>query len=689
MGVKGLLPLLKSIQKPCNLKQYAGLTLGVDAYGWLHRGTIACAVELAQGKPTTKFVDFAMHRVRMLIHFGIRPFLVFDGDYLPSKRGTEKDRAAKRREARAAGLELLRMGRSSQAYQELQKSIDVTPEMAKQLMDELDKAKIDFIVAPYEADSQLVYMEKTGVIQGIISEDSDMLVFGAKLLLTKLDQYGECVSISRQDFTACREVSLVGWSDDEFRWMSILSGCDYLAPIGNVGLKTAHRLIRKYKTVDRVVKTIQFDGKSKVPADYLDSFRQADLTFQHQWVFCPSAKRLVHITDLTAGLTSDQMPFIGQEIEATIAQGVARGRLHPHTKEPLIATPLPAQRHRTLEKTMQHTKTPDLKKHHSIESFFKRTRTPLAELDPNVFTPSPSQQRLLEQQQQEWPAEEVISRPTTLARAVTDVGRTQSAGRALSELRPQLGHTSPKRQRLCSDSAIAFAMTGSAKATPAQSRFFGATPKYQSPSVLKAGRKASEKLAEINIWSDDSIEEAMSQLEDDTKSSVIKSMKKKLAVFRDDSASSAGSDSKDASQSETQTTVASVDNATWSQDVEVIQTTDTMGLPGVDLESDQSQSHNPEEGPDANPQPTVAADSPKSIAESVVDDINDEDWRIAASKPLKPLLVAKELSLYAHRAEPCGSEDLLVPNSDSEEDSLTDTAKPTFGLDLGKFVFTG
>lgn len=50
----GLLPLLKSIQKPCNLKKYSGQTIGVDAYGWLHRGTAACALDLALDKPTTK-----------------------------------------------------------------------------------------------------------------------------------------------------------------------------------------------------------------------------------------------------------------------------------------------------------------------------------------------------------------------------------------------------------------------------------------------------------------------------------------------------------------------------------------------------------------------------------------------------------------------------------------------------------
>ena len=56
MGVSGLFPLLKSIQRQSEVKKYSGKTLAVDAYGWLHRGTVACASELAQGKPTRKYV---------------------------------------------------------------------------------------------------------------------------------------------------------------------------------------------------------------------------------------------------------------------------------------------------------------------------------------------------------------------------------------------------------------------------------------------------------------------------------------------------------------------------------------------------------------------------------------------------------------------------------------------------------
>ena len=36
-----------------------------------------------------------------------------------------------------------------------------------------------YLKAPYEADAQLAYMAKLGVIDYVITEDSDLLVYGA------------------------------------------------------------------------------------------------------------------------------------------------------------------------------------------------------------------------------------------------------------------------------------------------------------------------------------------------------------------------------------------------------------------------------------------------------------------------------------------------------------------------------
>ncbi|QDS71442.1 hypothetical protein FKW77_003654 [Venturia effusa] len=543
MGIQGLLPLLKSIHKPCSLKQFSGQTIGVDAYGWLHRGTVTCAVELALDKPTTKFVDFAMSRVRMLKHFGITPYLVFDGDYLPSKSKTEKERSARRKESRAQGLRLLELGKSAQAHQELQKAVDVTPEMAGQLIEELRRNGFQYVVAPYEADSQLVYLEREGVIDGILSEDSDLLVFGARKLLTKLDQYGECIMIRRDDFTACKEVSLVGWTDHDFRRMAIMSGCDYLASIEKMGLKTAYRLIRKHKSIDKVIRAVQFDGKFKVPANYLDTFTQAERTFLYQWVFCPTANAVVNFSPLDDDLNLDDLPFIGKHVEANIAQGVARGALHPHTKEPLQVRSAPPARRSGYSQNARNAptaaKTPDLKGHKPISSFFQPKRTPLAELDPNAFQGSPEQQALARRASgTSWPATPVPP-PPQARRSLTTPALPASAPvisrRTVSHNAPDLtaSDRAPKRQRLCTEGSSPGLAKNSTKAEYGKSKFFVGAAAAASPSRRKqSGRRKSD---DFDLWSDASIEEAMLKLPE-PKSHLMKPLKvrkRRLAVFDD------------------------------------------------------------------------------------------------------------------------------------------------------------
>ncbi len=539
--------LLKSIHRPCHLKKFAGRTIGVDAYGWLHRGAVACALDLALGKPTARylltiatdalqinhdrFVHYAMNRVRMLQHYGVIPYLVFDGDYLPGKAGTEAERAQRREENRKLGLELLKKGKTAQAQVALQKAIDVTPEMARQLIEELKKAGVQYVVAPYEADAQLTYLERKGIISAIISEDSDLLVFGAKSLLTKLDQYGDCIEVNRADFTACRAISLVGWSDIEFRRMAILSGCDYLPSVNKMGLKTAYRLVRKYKSLDRIVRAIQLDGNFSVPEGYLESFRQAEFTFLYQRVFCPLQQRMVMHHDLDPDLTEDQLGFIGDLVVAEIAAGVACGDLHPGTKEPLkviavLSDDAPSRRSRLSGGPRVDTARPpadDLKGGVPISSYFQMTRRPLAELDPNSFVPTASQQRVLDQNTNtSWAAQNAPARPTVNGSSnASAVASRDPPTRSLTSVsnnvsrpptRTSLTARAPKRPRLCVEADVA---GGDVSAVPeglagAKSRFFSSST--SSTSDKPPSRRARK--AEFSIFSDDSLDAAMSALPD-------------------------------------------------------------------------------------------------------------------------------------------------------------------------------
>ena len=168
-----------------------------------------------------------------------------------------------------------------------------------------------YVVAPYEADAQLAYLERIGLVDAIITEDSDLLVFGCKNVLFKLDTTAATVtSISRSDFAAVASgapggLSLLGWSDAQFRTMAILSGCDYLPSIPGIGLKTAWVLLRKHRTVENMLGALRLEGKKKVSPGYLDAFRLAEKVFLHQRVYDPTQEQLVHLTPLPDGESWD------------------------------------------------------------------------------------------------------------------------------------------------------------------------------------------------------------------------------------------------------------------------------------------------------------------------------------------------------------------------------------------------
>ena len=475
----------------------------------------------------------------MLLHFGVTPYLVFDGDYLPSKAATETERAARRAESKRVGLELYRLGKVSQAHKELQKAVDVTPEMAGQLILELKKLGVQFVVAPYEADAQLAYLERKGLIQGILSEDSDLLVFGARCLLTKLNQYGDCVEIKRDDFTACRDISLIGWTDADFRLMAILSGCDYLSSINNMGLMTAYRYVRKYKTIEKILRMLEFDGKYHVPNGYLEAFKRAELTFLCQRIFCPTSQDLSMALD-TIGAKADpeDFAFIGARVEKHIAIKVANGELHPVTKQPLkvpgqaIASPHTPVNNVSRRDAVKFT---DMKENKSIQSFFKANRKPLAELDPNIFTPSPSQQRLQQQVGSTW-----VSSPAPVRMPLSEATRTTaaSAPRSRTSLNEQKVHaTAPlpalKRRRLCCDAlAEQESVSSSTGSQGARSKFFASTEPELGSSALKTRRRRAAT-TNISIWSDDSIEDVMAGLPIVAVDAHVTVEPKKLPISRD------------------------------------------------------------------------------------------------------------------------------------------------------------
>lgn len=98
-------------------------------------------------------MQYCQNKLEMMIDAGVRPLLVFDGNKLSMKKGTEDQRQKNREAARIKAEELRSMGNWDAAMRKFCEAVDITPEMAFNFIQILKNFSIEFYVAPYEADS--------------------------------------------------------------------------------------------------------------------------------------------------------------------------------------------------------------------------------------------------------------------------------------------------------------------------------------------------------------------------------------------------------------------------------------------------------------------------------------------------------------------------------------------------------
>ncbi|KAK9223999.1 hypothetical protein WN944_012448 [Citrus x changshan-huyou] len=289
MGIQGLLPLLKSIMIPIHIKELEGCCVAVDTYSWLHKGALSCSRELCKGLPTSRHIDYCMHRVNLLRHYGVKPILIFDGGLLPMKIEQENKRARSRKENLARAIECESEGNSSASYEFYQKAVDISPSIAHELIQVLKQQNVSYIVAPYEADAQMTFLAVSKQVEAVITEDSDLIPFGCSRIIFKMDKFGQGVEFQCSMLQKNKDLSFGGFTKQMLLEMCILSGCDYLQSLPGMGLKRAHALISKFKSYDKVIKHLKYSTVS-VPPFYEESFRKAVLTFQHQRVYDPKTE---------------------------------------------------------------------------------------------------------------------------------------------------------------------------------------------------------------------------------------------------------------------------------------------------------------------------------------------------------------------------------------------------------------
>lgn len=215
----------------------------------------------------------------------------------------------------------------------------------KKLRDE----RIPYLISPYESDAQLTHLVNNHHVDFVISEDSDLIPFGAERILFKFKKSKNCVPTFYEKIRLFKPHGL--FKDlDYVRRMCIISGCDYLPSLQGIGLHKAKLLMLDFQRLNvkdpsgfqpdfyeflskELPKRLPQKSTGQVTEEYLKKFKEAELTFQFQIVYDLTSKKMVPLNPYNDTFHDGRrinilnLPFAGSSLSPDLAYQHSIGNL--------------------------------------------------------------------------------------------------------------------------------------------------------------------------------------------------------------------------------------------------------------------------------------------------------------------------------------------------------------------------
>lgn len=122
----------------------------------------------------------------------------------------------------------------------------------KQIFDIL---KVPYFNAPVEAETCASDLCLRGLVDAVLSEDTDVLAYTAPVFLTKFNTAdGTCLRIKYNDLLEKMELE-----SNQFLDFCIMCGTDYNKNIPKIGVKRALNLIKQFKSIENIAKNTMLD----------------------------------------------------------------------------------------------------------------------------------------------------------------------------------------------------------------------------------------------------------------------------------------------------------------------------------------------------------------------------------------------------------------------------------------------
>eukprot|EP00939_MAST-03C_sp_MAST-3C-sp1_P003218 g3218.t1 len=102
---------------------------------------------------------------------------------------------------------------------------------------------VPYVVSPGEAEAQCAQLERLGLVDGVITDDSDILLFGGRRVYRNFFQHAKVV----EEYRATDVANELGLSRGRLVALALLLGCDYTDGIRGVGIVNACEILARFR----------------------------------------------------------------------------------------------------------------------------------------------------------------------------------------------------------------------------------------------------------------------------------------------------------------------------------------------------------------------------------------------------------------------------------------------------------
>lgn len=237
MGIKDILRL-------CNFSDFADVIkrlqeqgirkIGVDMYVIFYRFAIDVDIATTLVNEPKAYIKHYYEKMfnflKKFLEQGFELYLVYEGSKMKYKI-VDEERQKRREAAKQSGNYI--------------SALKIDPQQVENFELYIKDYKIPSIVSAHEADAQLAYMYRQGLIDCVLTNDSDLIVYQvSKIIYIRPDglKLYESLEVGSDKPTCMNEVP-----KEHLFLFGYLIGCDYFKGVPGIGYKKAFDLIKETK----------------------------------------------------------------------------------------------------------------------------------------------------------------------------------------------------------------------------------------------------------------------------------------------------------------------------------------------------------------------------------------------------------------------------------------------------------